>query len=170
MSFTPSSHDPSLSRPMSPLIWLVPDALLAEIEPEARPLVQRAFTERVKFAEAEREQPPERRRCAPPPFLFQHLARPRFQAGEPCQEDQAGLHRLLRRTTWLAVDALEAGVLVSAGDAYQPILAEQCAQLERIYREVKRRAGAALALVILQGELRFLRHRGAAAVEELLFA
>jgi hypothetical protein len=42
--------------------------------------------------------------------------------------------------------------------------------MARIYRELKRRLGASNALVVLWGETRLLRHRGAAAAEQLLFA
>jgi hypothetical protein len=175
MSLTPSSHGPITHGPTSrgptrPLTWMVPDALLAEIEPEARPLVRSAFLQRLQMAAAEREQPPEQRRCGPSPTRAQYLAGAEAQPTRPEQVGRAGLRYLLRWTLWGVVDTLEAGVLLPAGATYQPLLVWQCAQLGHVYKVMKDRMGLSLALIILHGELRLLRHRGSAVGEQLLFA
>ncbi len=50
------------------------------------------------------------------------------------------------------------------------VLLWQCAQLGRVYKVMKDRMGLSLALIILHGELRLLRHCGSAVGEQLLFA
>ncbi len=180
MSLTPSSHGPTSHGPTShgptshgptrPLTWMVPEALLAEIEPEARPLVRSAFLQRLQIAAAEREQPPGERRCGLSPIRAQYLERFDAQPTAPEQVARAGLRGLLRWTLWRVVDTLEAGVLQPAGETSQSVLLWQCAQLGRVYKAMKDRMGLSLALIILHGELRLLRHRGSAVGEQLLFA
>jgi hypothetical protein len=169
-SHGPTSHDPAPPPSTRPLTWMVPDALLAEIEPEAQPLVRSAFLQRLQMAAAEREQPPEQRRCGPSPTRAQYLAGAEAQPTEPDKIDRAGLRYLLRWTLWGVVDTLEAGVLLPAGATYQPLLVWQCGQFGHVYKVMKDRMGLSLALIILHGELRLLRHRGSAVVEALLFA
>ncbi len=165
ISHGPTPHDSTPPRPTRPLTWMVPDALLAEIEPEARPLVRSAFLQRLQIAAVEREQPPEQQRGV----SSSPRVRPAPPSTEPDKADRQGLRYLLRWALWEAVDTLEAGVLLPVGAAYQPVLVWQCAQLGRVYKAMKDRMGLALALVILYGELRLLRHRGSAIVEQLLF-
>ncbi len=169
-SHGPTSRGPTPPPPTRPLTWMIPDALLAEIEPEARPLVRQAFLQRLQIAAAEREQPPEQRRCGLSPTRAQYLACAEAQPTAPEQVGRAGLRYLLRWTLWSVVDTLEAGVLQPAGATSQPVLVWQCAQLGRVYKAMKERMGLSLALIILHGELRLLRHRGSAVGEQLLFA
>ena len=57
------------------------------------------------------------------------------------------------------------------GDArYEKLLGEQCARIGQLYAELKRRAGACLALTLLRGELRLLRYRASAALAPLVYA
>jgi hypothetical protein len=152
-------------------IWQVAAALLAQMDPDARCYVQRVFLDALEAVEADLALPPERRRLAPVPFLVQHWSRPRFEQARLCEQDQRGIDRLLRLALWRAVAALEAAALLPEQPVYLTMLAEQCAQFERVYQVLKRRAGRFFASAIFEGELRFLRHhRGSAAAERLLFS
>jgi hypothetical protein len=165
---TPASRD---AGGTGSSIWLLLERLLAQIDADARCYVRRVFERALEAAETELALPPERRRLAPVPFLVQHWGRPRFQPEEPREQNQAGLDRLLRLALWRAVDALEAAALLAPGEVYLSILAEQCAQFERVYQVLKRRAGRYFALAIFEGEIRLLRrHRGSATAERLLFS
>jgi hypothetical protein len=144
---------------------MVPDALLVEIEPEARPLVRSAFLQRLQIAAVEREQPPEQQRG----ISSSPRVRPAPPLTEPDKADRQGLRYLLRWALWEAVDTLEAGVLLPTNPIYQPVFMKQCARLGRVYKAMKNPMGLSLALVILYGELRLLRHRGSAIVEQLIF-
>jgi hypothetical protein len=132
--------------------------------------VRSAFLQRVQIAAAEREQPPEQRRCGLSPTRAQSLAFSDAQPTAPEQVERAGLRGLLRWTLWRVVDTLEAGVLQPAGPSSQSVLLWQCAQLGHVYKAMKERMGLSLALIILHGELRLLRHRGSSVGEQLLFA
>ncbi len=87
-----------------------------------------------------------------------------------CAQGQPGIDRLLRQALWRAVDALEAAALVPPGEDYLALLVEQGLQFERVYQALKRRANSrCIALWIIQGEVKLLRHRGSAVIESLLF-
>ncbi|GEM_PF-522649 len=152
-------------------IWQVVAALLAQVDPDTRYYLHRLFAGTLEAVENDLALPPERRRLAPIPFLVQHWSRPRFEQARLCEQDQRGIDRLLRLALWRAVDALEAAALLPEQPVYLAMLAEQCAQFERVYQVLKRRAGRFFALAIFEGERRLLlRHRGSAAAERLLFS
>ncbi len=150
-------------------VWLEVVRLLEPFEPEARDLLWRVFAQTIEAAQASRMLPEAARRWNPS-VLFQHLTCPRLQEKDLCQQDRAALHWLLRVAFWLAIRALEARILLAPEESDPSLLAEQCTQMARIYRELKRRLGASNALVVLWGEVRLLRHRGSTAAEQLLFA
>jgi hypothetical protein len=147
-------------------------ALLARIDPDPRPYLQRLFAHTLEAAEDDLMLPPERRRLVPKPLSAQQQGRPcPKETAERRQQGQSGIDRLLRQALWRAVDALEAAALLPPGQVYLALLAEQCAQFEQVYQVLKRRAGRFFALSIFEGELRLLRHhRGSAAIERLLFS
>ncbi len=151
-------------------VWQAAAALLITIDPDIRYDLQRLFTRTLEAAEADLAKPLERRRLVPVAFLVQHLGRPRFHPVNLWEQDQKGIDNLLRCALWRAIDALEAAALLPETGVYLSILAEQCAQFERVYQHLKRRAGWFAALWIAYGELRLLRHRGSRAIEQLLFA
>src|SRR5689334_5838943 len=80
------------------------------------------------------------------------------------------LHHLLRLELPQTVDALEALLFAHNDETYQPLLGEQCARVGQLYAELKRRAGAVTALLILQGELRLLRYRASPERAPLVFS
>jgi hypothetical protein len=152
-------------------LWQAVARLLAEIDPDVRGYVQQVFLTTLEAAEADLALPPERRRLAPIDCWVQHLGRPRFQKVTLWEQDQKGIDSLLRQALWRAVDALEAAALLPERAVYLSILAEQCAQFERVYQHLKQRAGGRLeALWIAQGELKLLRHRGSRVIEQMLFS
>jgi hypothetical protein len=150
-------------------LWQAVARLLAEIDPDVRGYVQQVFVTTLEAAEADLALPPERRRLVPIDFWVQHLGRPRFQKVALWEQDQKGIDSLLRCALWRAIDALEAAALLPERPIYLSILAEQCAQFERVYQHLKKRAGGRLeALWIAQGELKLLRHRGSRVIEQML--
>jgi hypothetical protein len=155
-----------------PNLWLVVATLLTQIDPDTRYYLQRLFERTLEAAEADLALPPERRRLLPRSWLEQQQSRPcAEETAQRCQQGQRGIDHLLRQALWRAVDALEAAALVPPGEDYLALLAEQCAQFERVYQMLKRRAGRYFALAILEGELRVLRHhRGSTIIEHLLFS
>ena len=80
------------------------------------------------------------------------------------------LHHLLRLELPQTVDALEALLFAHNDETYQPLLGEQCARVGQLYAELKRRAGAVTALLILQGGLRLLRYRASPVLAPLVFS
>jgi hypothetical protein len=156
---------------ISSSLWLLVEYLLADIDPDARYYVRRVFERTLEAAESDLTLPPERRRLAPKPFLEQQRQLPcAKETAERFQQGQQGVDRLLRQVLWRAVDALEAAALLPPGEVYVSMLSEQCAQFERVYQALKRRAGRCFALAIFEGEVRLLRrHRGSAVAEHLLF-
>src|SRR5579885_450747 len=152
-------------------VWQVAAALLARIDPDPRPYLQRLFAHTLEAAEDDLMLPPERRWLVPKPLPVQQQGRPCPQeTAERLQQGQPGIDRLLRQALWRAVDALEAAALLPPGQSYLPLLIEQSNQFERVYQVLKRRAGPYFALAIFEGELRLLRHhRGSMIAERLLF-
>jgi hypothetical protein len=84
--------------------------------------------------------------------------------------DLAGWHQEARLALWMAAEALAALRVLPDARACRALLCEQCVWIGQLYDDLKRRVKPFLAPVILQGELRFLRHRTSAAAAELLFA
>ncbi len=152
-------------------IWQVVAALLARIDPDARPYLHHVFARTLEAVEDDLALPPERRRLIPKPLPEQERGRPSAQeTAQRCAQGQPGIDRLLRQALWRAVDALEAAALVPPGEDYLALLVEQGLQFERVYQTLKRRADSrCIALWITQGEVKLLRHRGSAAAESLLF-
>jgi hypothetical protein len=152
-------------------IWQVVAALLARLDPDARPYLHRVFARTLEAVEDDLALPPERRRLIPKPLSEQERGRPSAQeTALRCAQGQPGIDRLLRQALWRAVDALEAAALVPPGEDYLALLVEQGLQFERVYQALKRRANSrCIALWIIQGEVKLLRHRGSAVIESLLF-
>jgi hypothetical protein len=109
-------------------------------------------------------------RREPPPFVRQYFARPRLQQSDLSGLDLAGWHQEARLALWMAAEALAALRVLPDARACRALLCEQCVWIGQLYDDLKRRVKPFLAPVILQGELRFLRHRASAVATELLFA
>jgi hypothetical protein len=105
----------------------------------------------------------------PPPLALRHLGPPSFNTLDLHRQSLEGIHRLLRLELPLTVDVLEA-LLWGHDDKAHALLAEQCARVGQLYAELKRRAGAAFALLILQDELRLLRYRASSVVAPMVFS
>jgi hypothetical protein len=173
----PASPSNSLSngvgegRGEASALWLFLSWLLAEIDPDVRGYVQQVFADTLEAVERDLALPPEQRRIVPEAFLVQHLARPRFHKVALWEQNQKEIGGLLRCALWRAVDALEAAVLVPQREVYLSILTEQCAQFERVYQHLKKRAGDGWAAQwIVYGEVKLLRHRGSRVIQQMLFS
>jgi hypothetical protein len=179
---------PSFSESLSQTLAALglPTTLLDAVNPGARSMLWSGLLKALEVSETPtqgRDVPPVSRPAgvgsaatlrAPLPFTRQPLAQPRApqeQSGWLDLSDYlAGWHQNVRLALWVAAEALE--TLRAAPDAedYRLLFSEQCRCIGQWYSELEQWAGSSLAAIILQGELRFLRHRASAAVTSLLFA
>jgi hypothetical protein len=116
-----------------------------------------------------RERTPPGVKREPPAFNIQHAGGPCFNLADLRRQTLDGWHQLTGLELRLAVQVLEALILTGDVGRYERLLAEQCARIGQLYRELERRAGAWMALALLRGELRLLRYRASAAVSSLIY-
>ena len=95
---------------------------------------------------------------------------PPFPADLLGQRPLDGLRKLLRGEARFAVEALEILVLSRVPQPrMEQILLAHCTRMGQLYLEMQRRLGDWVALPLLIGELRLLRHRGSTAAAPLAF-
>jgi hypothetical protein len=144
------------------------EAALLEVPPEARALLWQGLREAVSGAVDLWERLPGHP-SALPPCSVQHAGKPQYQARMLRAQTLSGWHRMMGIELRLAVEALER--LAVAADAAREWarLAEQCGRVGQLYAELKRRAGAVVALSVVRWELRLLRYRASPALVPLLY-
>lgn len=163
MLFDPYAYDLTTSVGQTPL----PDPLL-EAPADAQAALWQGLLEAVEGALDLWERLPAGHHSAPI-FPVQHAGKLRFPPESLRAQTLAGWHRLVGIELRLAAQALEA--LLQAGEpaVYRAVLAEQCARVGQLYAELKRRAGAWVALALLRWELRLLRYRASPVVGPLVY-
>jgi len=168
MPFDPYAYDLAAPRPPTvPGAALADEALLA-VPLEARSILWRGLRRSVEEALDLWDRTPAGMR-QPPVFNIQHAGGPCFNPADLRQQTLEGWHRLTGIEVRLAAQVLEA--LMVTGDAarYEKLLAEQCVRIGQLYAELKRRAGAWMALALLHQELRLLRYRASPVVSLLVY-
>ena len=170
MLFDPYAYDLARSARQSPPpgVVLATEALL-EVPQEARAVLWQGLTQAVSGALEVWERLPAGHQGEPPPLTIQHAGKRRFQSAALRRQTLAGWHRLLGIELRLAAEALEALIVAADAAAYRATLADQCARVGQLYAELKRRAGACVALSIVRWEVRLLRYRGSAALAPLIY-
>lgn len=100
---------------------------------------------------------------------MQHAGQPQFQAKLLRGQTLSNWHRLMGIELRLAVEALERLTVAVDEVREWARLAEQCARVGQLYSELKRRAGAVVALSVVCWELRLLRYRASPALAPLIY-
>jgi hypothetical protein len=172
MLFDPYAYDLARSaRQSAPMSGAaLAEVALLEVPQEARQMLWQGLSEAVSGSLDLWEQTPAARRSALASSVVQHAGQPQFQEHLLPQQPLANCHRLLGIELRLGVEALER-LALSAGASGREWarLAEECARVGQVYRELKRRAGQMVALAILRWELRVLRYRASPVVAPLIY-
>ena len=145
------------------------EVALLEVPQEARQMLWQGLREAVSGSLDLWEQTPAGRRSALASSFVQHAGQPQFQERLLPQQPLANCHRLLGIELRLAVEALERLALGGTSGREWARLAEECARVGQVYRELRRRAGKLVALAILRWELRGLRYRASPVLAPLIY-
>lgn len=177
MLFDPYAYDLTTSAGPSPLPGAglqapaaagasLADALL-EVPQEAQDVLWQGLVQAVDGALDLWDRTPPARRSAPP-FNIQHAGKLHFNPADLRAQTLEGWHRLVGIELRLAAQMLEA-LILGESEVYRALLAEQCARVGQLYGELKRRAGARFALLILRWEARLLRYRASPVLAPLIY-
>jgi hypothetical protein len=168
--FDPYAYD--LNRPalaaLPPAEALLGRALLS-VPSEARGVLWHGLRNAVEGALDLWERTPPGARHAPHVFTIQHAGRPQFDDAMLRQQTLEGWHRLAGVELRLTAEVLEALIWENT-PVHREMLGEQCARVGQLYCELARRAGVGVALSVLKGELRLLRHRASPLLVALIYA
>ncbi len=167
MLFDPYGYDLNRPAALPPADALLGQALLA-VPSEARGVLWRGLRQAAQGALDLWERTPAGARHAPHVFTIQHAGRPQFNEAMLRRQTLKGWHKLTGVELRFSVEVVEALIWENT-PVHREMLAEQCARLGQLYRELARRAGAGVALSVLQGELRMLRYRASPTLVALIY-
>jgi hypothetical protein len=170
MVFDPYGYDLNhpAHQPVQPSDPLAAGALL-DVPLEARDVLWRGLRDAAEGAQTLREQTPPGVAHEPPIFTVQHAGRPQFDDTMLRQQSLENWHRLMGIELRIGAQALEALILTDNIEKYGPMLAEQCARVGQLYREMQRRSWEWLAKALLTWELKLLRYRASPVVSPLVY-
>jgi hypothetical protein len=170
MPFDPYTYDlAGLARQRERLARTKTARALLGVPQEARYLLWRGLTEAAQGALDLVEHTPAGVKHEPPVFVIQHAGQPVFEEASLRCQTLSGWHRVMGLELRLAAQVLEALILTGDAARYGPLLAEQCARVGQLYRELVRRAGAWMACALLGWELRMLHYRASPTVSPLVY-
>jgi hypothetical protein len=153
-----------LAQPNTPL---AADALLA-VPPEARDTLWHGLRAAIEDALDLYERTPPGVKRPLPAFPLQHTGQPRFGPAALRGLTLEGWHHLTGIELRIAAHALET-LIYDDTPKHRETLGEQCARIGQLYSELKHRAGQDIALTVLRGDLRLLRHRNSPIVGPLIY-
>jgi hypothetical protein len=166
MVFDPYGYDLN-HLPPSPLDALAASALL-DVPQEARDMLWHGLRAAVEGTLTLWEQTLPGVQHALPVFSLQHTGQPRFNPDDLRQQSLENWHRLTGVELRIGVYALEALLLAGQPEQHER-LAEQCARVGQLYREMERRANEWVAKALLKWELKLLRYRASPTVGPLVY-